>query len=81
MKNNENVYVAKNYVNTLISGTKLKWNQNCSILNILKILVNKNNENVYFEKNSIDTLISGTKLKRNQNCPILNIFKFLVNGS
>ena len=41
MKNNENVYFEKNSIDTLTSGTKLKRNQNCLILNILKILVNK----------------------------------------
>ena len=63
-------------INTLISGTKVKRNQNCPILNIFKFLVN---EKVFFAKNCINSLISGTKVKRNQNCSILNIFKFLVN--
>ena len=41
MKINENVFFAKISITTLISGKKLKRNQNCSILNILKILVNE----------------------------------------
>ena len=42
MKINEKVFFAKISINTLISGTKLKINQNCPILNILKFYVNEN---------------------------------------
>ena len=62
-----------------MSGTKVKRNQNCSILNFLNFQLMKINEKFFPAKISINTLISGTKNKRNQNCSILNIFKFLVN--
>ena len=42
MKINEKVFFAKIAINTLISGTKIKRNQNCSILDIFKFLVNEN---------------------------------------
>ena len=41
MKINEKVVLQKISITPLISGKKLKRNQNCSILNILKILVNE----------------------------------------
>ena len=78
MKINEKFFFDKIFINTLISGTKVKRNQNCSILNIFKFLVNENYWKVFFAKNCINTLISGTKVKSSQNCSILNIFKFLV---
>ena len=42
MKINEKVVFAKISITTLISGKKLKRNQNRSILNIFKFLVNEN---------------------------------------
>ena len=42
MKIDEKVFFDKNCINSLISGTKVKRNQKCSILNIFKFLVNEN---------------------------------------
>ena len=73
MKKNGNSDWVENSINSLILVTKLKGNQNFSILKILKNYSMKKNGTVDFTENSINSLILVTKLKENQKFSILEI--------
>ena len=79
MKKYGNADLAENSINSLILVTKLKGNQNLSILKYFKNYSMKNNETVDYAENFIKSLLLVTKLKGNQNFSILWISKIVFN--